>query len=125
MVLPAQPAVMIHLLGNMHLVAQRTEFGAAMKRLQPGFLVKFRFGADQLVIDGLQQGRRAVGERIGRWVDYCVRSVAAHAVQFGDGMAGDAGNASLRCRIRVHVIGRVIETSAEQRDRIMASRAEA
>ena len=54
MVLAAQPAVVIQLLRNMHLVAQRAEFGAAVKRLQQGFFVKFRLGPDQLMVDGLE-----------------------------------------------------------------------
>ena len=126
MVLSAQKLlVLVQLAGNTDLVAGGTKFRALVQRLKEGALVKFGFGFDQLIVDGLENSIRAERERImDGFINGIVR-ISASAIDVSDGMARGAGDAGLRGWMFLEVVIRVIERAAEERNDIVTARAPA
>jgi hypothetical protein len=123
-ILSAQPLLVVgHLIGKTDLVAGRTKLFRFHKGLQEGLFVKVGFRFDQRVVHPLQHSICAVSEGVVDGFINGVGSVTDRAVDVRDAVASRAGNASLTRWVLLHVEVRVVESSAEERHQIMATRA--
>ena len=120
-ILAAQPLVVIQLRRQMHLVATAAETRLPVQGFEKGFPVEGRLGLHQLLIDPLQKPVAAERERVMLRRFDGVISVAARAVDFGDGMATGAGNARTGQGIVRGAKFRIIKRAAEKGNRIVAA----
>ena len=90
---------MVQRVGQVHLVAGRTELGALVQRFQQRLLVERGPRLDELAVDRTQQGILAECKRIAWRIYQTVIGVAARAVDTGDGVAGRAGDARAGQRV--------------------------
>ena len=126
MVLTSQPVfVVVQRKWQIHFVTRSTKLCRFMQRLQKRLLVERRLRFHKLIVDPLQNRIVALRERIvNRFFDrvVCVPDVA---VDVRNGMANCAGDPGLCGGMIQHVELRIVEGSAEERDWVMAARAEA
>ena len=114
-------AVMIQFIGQSDLMTGRTELSGLVMGLQKSVLMEGWLRLHQLVVDPLQQ-RIA---RLCEWVmdrlfdrEVCV---ADRAVHMRDGMTGGAGNPGVSGGVLLQIVVRVVECTAEERNRIVAA----
>ena len=126
MILTSQPIfVMVQRERQIHLMTGATKLRRFMQRLQEGFLVKRRLGFHQLIVDPLQNRIIALRKRIVNRLFDCVVCVANIAVHIRNRMAYRTRNPGLGCGMIQHVELRIIEGSAEERNRVMTACTEA
>jgi len=112
--------VVVQLLRQGDLVARRAELRGLVERLEERLLVEVRLGLHELLVDPLQGGALARGERVVRRLLQGVPAVAEGAVDVGHGVADGAGDAGVG-RLVVDVVEvRVVERPAQERDRVVA-----
>ncbi len=109
----------------MDLVAGGAELRALVHRFEQGLLVKGGLGLDQLMVDRLQERVVTEGERIAGRVDQGVVPVATRAVDRGDGVTGQAGDAGLGAGVHVGIVVGVVEAAGEQGHQVVAGGAQA
>ncbi len=123
-VLAAQPAVMVQGLRQVHLVAGGAELRGLVQGFQQALLVQFGLGADELSVQGLEERVLAAVEGVGWRVGESIVGVAAGTADGVDRVAGHAGDAGPAARVRVRVVGGVVEAPGVERHRVVAARAQ-
>ena len=131
MILAAQELlVVVHRVGDAHLVAGGAKLGRLVEGLEEGLLVELRLALHQLLINEVGQrvgGREGEGvvDRLFDGVVAVADGTLLGALEVRDGVAGDAGNARLRGRVVHHVEVGIIEGPGEEWHRVMAAGAPA
>ena len=122
--------VVVHRVGDAHLVAGGAKLGCLVEGLQEGLLVELRLALHQLLVDEIGQrvgGREGEGV-VHRFFDGVVAvadGALVGAFQVRDGVTRHAGDARLRGRVVHHVEIGIIEGPGEERHRVMAAGAPA
>ena len=122
--------VVVHRVGDAHLVTGGAELGRLVEGLEEGLLVELRLALHQLLVDEIGQrvgGREGEGV-MHRFLDGVVAvadGALVGAFQVRDGVTSHAGDARLRGRVVHHVEVGIIEGPGEEWHRVMAAGAPA
>ena len=113
--------VVVEGIRQMYFVTGRTEICRLMEIFEERFLMQRGLGLHELIVYPLQRDVVTEGERILLRFFNREIGVTARAVDMRDRMANGAGDPRLGCRM-LHVIElRIVESIAEEGDRIVAA----
>ena len=121
MVLPPQPFVSIDLFRDMNLMTGPTKLSRSMKRLQKSFFVKSRLCLDELAVYPLQHRLWTRSERVMDWLVDCVVGISTGTVNVADAMADSAGYTGVSRRVVYVIEVGIIEPSAKEGHRVVAT----